>query len=144
MTSLSQVDGDLLVQKLPGGRYIAYLPSHGRRGRATLQLVGSDVSGRVSSVLEAIEAAVGDDSGARVMVVGHAQGGVAAAEIAAAAGSDKFVIDQVITAGAPAAPVPRVPDGTTVLALEDRADPDRQRVVSGTRVSVRLALGGRL
>src|SRR3546814_5204257 len=92
MTSLSQVDGDLLVQKLPGGRYIAYLPSHGRRGRATLQLVGSDVSGRVSSVLEAIEAAVGDDSGARVMVVGHAQGGVAAAEIAAAAGSDKFVI----------------------------------------------------
>ncbi|NYG59049.1 hypothetical protein BJ980_001972 [Nocardioides daedukensis] len=123
MTSLSQVDGDLLVQKLPGGRYIAYLPSHGRRGRATLQLVGSDVSGRVSSVLEAIEAAVGDDSGARVMVVGHAQGGVAAAEIAAAAASDKFVIDQVITAGAPAAQVTRVPEGTTVLALEDRADP---------------------
>src|SRR3546814_12216884 len=46
MTSLSQVDGDMLVQKLPGGRYIAYLPSHGRRGRATLQLVGSHGSGR--------------------------------------------------------------------------------------------------
>ncbi|KQY62640.1 hypothetical protein [Nocardioides sp. Root140] len=123
MTSLSQVEGDLLVQRLPGGRFIAYLPSHAQRTPGNLQLVGSDVAGRVSSVINALEAAVGDEPGARVMVVGHAQGGVAAAEIAAAAGSDKFVVDQVITAGAPNAQVTHIPEPTTVLSLEDRADP---------------------
>ncbi|KRF16505.1 hypothetical protein ASG90_09420 [Nocardioides sp. Soil797] len=123
MASLSRVEGDLLVQKLPGSRFIAFLPSTSQRGGAQLQLVGSDVAGRVSSVIAAIEDAVGDEPGARVMVVGHAQGGLAAAEIAAAAGSDKFVIDQVITAGAPNAQVTNVPEATTVLSLEDRADP---------------------
>lgn len=123
MTSLSQVEGDLLLQKLAGGRLIAYLPSHSQRGSAQLQLVSSDIAGRVSSVLEALEAAVGDEPGARVMLVGHAQGGVAATEIAAASTSKRFVIDQVISAGAPAAQVTRVPHGTTVLALEHRADP---------------------
>ncbi|WP_067437944.1 hypothetical protein [Nocardioides jensenii] len=123
MTSLSQVEGDLLVQHLPGGRFIAYLPSRGQRAPGSLQLVGSDVAGRVSSVIDALEAAVGEEPGARVMVVGHAQGGVAAAEIAAAAASEKFVIDQVITAGAPNAQVTNIPEPTTVLSLEDRADP---------------------
>ena len=46
-----------------------------------------------------------------------------AAEIASGATSATFSIDQVITAGAPSAQVPRIPDGTTVLSLEDRADP---------------------
>ncbi|QIX28296.1 hypothetical protein ncot_18140 [Nocardioides sp. JQ2195] len=123
MSSLSRVEGNLLVQRLPGGRFIAYLPGSTQRGAGQLQLVGSDVAGRVSSVITAIEDAVGDETGARVMVVGHAQGGVAAAEIAAAASSDKFVIDQVITAGAPTAQVTTVPETTTVLSLEDRADP---------------------
>lgn len=122
MASLSRVESDLLVQRLPGGRFIAYLPGT-KRGGGQLQLVGSDVAGRVSSVIAAIEEAVGDETGARVMVVGHAQGGVAAAEIAAATASDKFVIDQVITAGAPNAQVTNVPEATTVLSLEDRADP---------------------
>ena len=123
MTSLSQVEGDLLVQRLPGGRFIAYLPSYGRRNQSGLQLVGSDVAGRASSVVASLEAAIGDEPGARVMVVGHAQGGVAAAEIAAVAASEKFVIDQVITSGAPGAHVARIPEPTTVLSLEDRADP---------------------
>lgn len=123
MTSLSQVEGDLLVQRLPGSRFIAYLPSNNQRGGGRLQLVGSDIAGRVSSVVSALEAAVGEEPGARVMIVGHAQGGVAAAEVAAAARSDKFVIDQVITAGAPDAQVATIPEPTTVLALEDRADP---------------------
>ena len=34
-----------------------------------------------------------------------------------------FVVDQVVTAGAPAAHVPRLPGTTRMLALEDRADP---------------------
>ena len=33
------------------------------------------------------------------------------------------MVDQVVTAGAPAAHVPRLPDTTRMLALEDRADP---------------------
>lgn len=123
MTSLSQVEGDLLVQRLPGSRFIAYLSSNNQRGGGRLQLVGSDIAGRVSTVVSALEAAVGEEPGARVMIVGHAQGGVAAAEVAAAASSDKFVIDQVITAGAPDAQVATIPEPTTVLALEDRADP---------------------
>lgn len=123
MTSLSQVEGDLLVQRLPGSRFIAFLPSNKQSGQGRLQLVGSDIAGRVSSVVSALEAAVGEEPGARVMIVGHAQGGVAAAEVAAAARSDKFVIDQVITAGAPDAQVATIPEPTTVLALEDRADP---------------------
>ena len=33
------------------------------------------------------------------------------------------MIDQVVTAGAPSAHVPRVPETIRVLSLEDRADP---------------------
>ena len=50
-------------------------------------------------------------------------GGVLAAELAASRPAEPFVVDQVVTAGAPAAQVPRLPDRTRVLALEDRADP---------------------
>ena len=57
------------------------------------------------------------------MLVGAAQGGVTAAEVAASVDSSAFVVDQVITAGAPSAHVPRIPDTTRVLSLEDRADP---------------------
>ena len=56
------------------------------------------------------------------MLVGSAQGGVAAAEIAAAGGAG-FTVDQVVTAGAPSAQVPTLPSGTRMLSLEDRADP---------------------
>lgn len=120
MTSLSEVTGDLMVQDLGGGRYIAYLPGGGASG---LRLVGgADVSGRVEAARRALKEAIGDDPAARVMLVGHAQGGVTAAELAAAADGD-FVIDQVITAGAPGAQAVPVDAGTSVLALEDRADP---------------------
>jgi hypothetical protein len=37
--------------------------------------------------------------------------------------SDKFVVDQVVTAGAPSSQVPLIPEGTRVLSLEDRSDP---------------------
>ncbi len=57
------------------------------------------------------------------MLVGSAQGGVAAAEVAADAASPAFVVDQVVTAGAPSAHVPRIPEPTRVLSLEDRSDP---------------------
>jgi hypothetical protein len=122
MTSLSRVEGELLVQRLGDGRFIGYLPNASTRPDM-LRLVGGDRGARAASVAAALEAAIGDEPGARVLLVGHAQGGVTAAEIAAAAASERFTIDQVITAGAPSAQVPRIPDSTTVLALEDRADP---------------------
>ena len=53
----------------------------------------------------------------------HATGGVIAAELAALDQPLPFVVDQIVTAGAPAAQVPRLSDDTRMLALEDRADP---------------------
>lgn len=124
ITSLSSVEGDVLVQQLAGGRFIAYLSHRATRSaNGRLQLVGSDVAGRVSNIVQALETAVGEEPGARVMLVGHAQGGVAAAEVAAASTSDRFVIDQVVTAGAPSAQAIQIPEGMSLLALEDRTDP---------------------
>lgn len=123
MTSLSKVRGDLLVQQVGPDRFIAYLPSHGASSDAPLRLVGGDSSARVAAAVAALESAVEDVPGARVMLVGHAHGGTTAAELAAAASSDAFHVDQVVTAGAPSAQVPRIPESTTLLALEDRADP---------------------
>jgi hypothetical protein len=85
--------------------------------------VGGDNSAYAGEVVQAIEQAVAGDAGARVLLVGSAQGGATAAELAATTSSTGFVIDHVITAGAPTAQVPRVPDTTRVLSLEDRADP---------------------
>ena len=102
-------------------RYLAYLPGpHGSGQR--LRLVSGDHRGYADLVVRAIEAAIGTGP-ARVMLVGRAQGGVTAVDIAVRDGAGSFVVDQVVTAGAPSALVPRVPDGTRVLSLEDRADP---------------------
>jgi hypothetical protein len=72
--------------------------------------------------VRAIEGAITEDD-ARVMLVGSAAGGAVAAEIAAAAVSERFVVDQVVTAGAPSAQVPTIPGHTRMLSLEDRSDP---------------------
>ena len=98
-------------------------PARGGNGRR-LRLVGGDHSAYAGQVVRAIEQAVADDPDARVMLVGSAQGGVTAAEVAATAHvRRRSSIDQVVTAGAPSAHVPRIPDATRVLSLEDRADP---------------------
>jgi hypothetical protein len=123
MTNLSQT-AKVTVHRVGETRFIAYLPgpdgpTHGRR----LRLVGGDPSSYAARAVAAIEAAVGDTDGATVMLVGSASGGVAAAEIAAEARSASFTVDQVVTAGAPSAQVPTLPEGTRMLSLEDRADP---------------------
>jgi hypothetical protein len=123
MSSLSRVEGDLLVQQVGRGRFIAYLPHADFRSEGPLRLVGGDNSARVAAVVAALESATEGTDDPRVMLVGHAHGGVTAAELAAAARSEAFTIDQVVTAGAPSAQVPRIPESTTLLALEDRADP---------------------
>jgi hypothetical protein len=123
MTNLSRT-AKVTVHRVGDTRFIAYLPgpdgpTHGRR----LRLVGGDPSSYAAQAVAAIEGAVGDTEGATVMLVGSASGGVAAAEIAAEAGSASFTVDQVVTAGAPSAQVPTLPEGTRMLSLEDRADP---------------------
>ena len=123
MTTLTTADSGIVVQGVGAGRYIAYLPGPGGAGGTRLRLVSGDRSTYARLVVRAIEKAVGDDEGARVMLVGSAQGGATAAELAAAATSDRFVIDHVVTAGAPAAQVPMIPETCRVLSLEDRADP---------------------
>ena len=124
MTTLASTTRTISVTKVGSGRYIAYLPGSdgGRNGR--LRLVGGDHSSYAAQVVSAIERAVaGDDGVARVMLVGSAQGGVTAAEVAADVRSEAFVVDQVVTAGAPGSQVHRIPEGTRVLSLEDRTDP---------------------
>ncbi|WKN48773.1 hypothetical protein [Nocardioides sp. Arc9.136] len=122
MSSLGAVTASVAVEQVGAGRYIAYLPGpSGGGGR--LRLVSGDATPYAARVVRAVEAAVEGDPDARVMLVGSAQGGVTAAEVAAAVRSDRFTIEQVVTAGAPAAQVSRVPEPTRVLALEDRADP---------------------
>ncbi|MDN4161357.1 hypothetical protein [Nocardioides abyssi] len=120
MTALEGVAASVAVERVAEGRWIAYLPGPSGGGRR-LRLVSGDPTPYAAQVVRAVEAAVGDDPAARVMLVGSAQGGVTAAEVAAA--SPSFTVEQVVTAGAPGAQVTRVPEPTRVLALEDRADP---------------------
>ena len=90
------------MRRIAEGRYIAYLPGPGGNGRR-LRLVGGDHSAYAGQVVRAIEKAVEGDDGAHVMLVGSAQGGVTAAEVAATVTSEAFVIDHVVTAGSPSA-----------------------------------------
>ncbi|MDN4171994.1 hypothetical protein QWY28_03470 [Nocardioides sp. SOB77] len=125
MSALDEVTASVSVERVGEGRYIAYLPGPSGGGRR-LRLVSGDATPYAAQVVRAVEAAVEGDPGARVMLVGSAQGGVTAAEVAAAVGADaeaSFTVEQVVTAGAPAAQVAQVPEPTRVLALEDRADP---------------------
>lgn len=122
MLNLVAEDRRISVQRVGTGRYIAYLPGTLGPDSGRLRLVGADPTSYAAQVVRAIEKVVTEDD-ARVMLVGSAAGGTVAAEIAAAAGSLRFVVDQVVTAGAPAAQVPRIPDATRVLSLEDRNDP---------------------
>lgn len=122
MANLLAEDRRISVQRVGSGRYIAYLPGTLTADAGRLRLVGADPSTSADQVIRAIEKVVTEDD-ARVMLVGSAAGGTVAAEIAATATSSRFVVDQVVTAGAPSAQVPRIPDGTRVLSLEDRSDP---------------------
>jgi hypothetical protein len=124
MTMLSASE-PVSVHRVGAARFIAYLPgpAGGDHGPRRLRLVNGDASSYAARAVAIIQAIVGDTEGATVMLVGASQGGVVAAEIAAASENAGFTVDQVVTAGAPGAQVPRLPDGTRMLSLEDRADP---------------------
>ncbi len=122
MANLVAEDRRLSVQRVGTGRYIAYLPGALGAEPGRLRLVGAHPTTSAAHVVRAIEDAVTEED-ARVMLVGSAAGGTVAAEIAATVTSSRFVVDQVVTAGAPSAQVPRIPEATRVLSLEDRSDP---------------------
>lgn len=122
MATLSSVEHAVRIQQVADDRFIAYLPGH-TRGRDRLRVVDGDTDGYGARVVSALEHAIGAERAAKVMLVGAAHGGLTAAEVAASTTSPRFVIEQVVTAGAPAAQVPVVPTSTRVLSLEDRTDP---------------------
>lgn len=122
MERLAAADHRICVQRVGAGRYIAYLPPRWAQEAGRLRLVGADTRSESEEVVAAIEQVLVDPA-PRVMLVGAAAGGTMAAEIAAELRSDAFVIDQVVTAGAPAAQVPVIPAEVRVLSLEDRSDP---------------------
>jgi len=129
IAALSTVTTTVAIRPAAPGRYIAYLPGphvsqHVGRdiGESTprLRLVTGDLSSYAADAARAIAETV--EPGARVMLVGAAAGGATAAALAAAPATG-FVVDHVVTVGAPAAQAARVPETTRVLALEDRNDP---------------------
>jgi hypothetical protein len=125
MTGLVGAVQAVTVHEVAPARYIAYLPGPHGGPQRRLRLVGGDHTAYADQAVRAIESAVADgslDEAARVMLVGCGQGGVTAVDLATS-GSDAYVVDQVVTAGAPAALVARVPEPTRVLSLEDRTDP---------------------
>lgn len=125
MRRLSREQRPVAVDRIGPGRYVGYLTGpEGGPGRR-LRLVGSDRSSYSTHVVRALEAAVaGDETGdPRVLLVGCGQGGMTATEIAVSAPSAAFTVDRVVTAGAPSAQLPVIPDGTHVLSIEDRSDP---------------------
>ena len=126
LDELASIRSTVVVRRVGPARYVVYLRGSAPEppdGPDTQRLVNGDTSAYVSHVVRCVEQAVGKEVGARVMLVGTGQGGVAAAEVAARPASRWFSIDQVVTAGAPSAHVPRISETTRVLSLEDRADP---------------------
>ncbi|MGI8523094.1 MAG: hypothetical protein ACR2K3_07260 [Nocardioides sp.] len=123
MAALVRLPHSVSISRVAAGRYLVLMPGPQGGHGSGLRLVSGDTTPYAESVVAAIESAVGDDPDARVMLVGAAQGGVAAAELAAGSPSARFTIEQVVTAGAPSAQVPRIPPAIRVLSLEDSSDP---------------------
>lgn len=123
ITTLAATSEPVAVHEVGPRRYVAYLPGPLGNG-PRLRLVSGDHHGYADLVTRALENAVGGgDEPARVTLVGAGQGGATAVDIAVRDGHGPFVVDQVVTVGAPSALVPRIPDHTRVLSLEVRTDP---------------------
>ena len=129
LTTLRAARHGVVVHRAGRSRYVAYLAGPEPLGAAEpgssqgIGLVDGDVAAYTRAAVVAIEAVVGSDPDAHVLAVGTSLGGLVAACLAATSPSRAFVVDYVITAGAPAAHGPRLPESVRMLALEDRADP---------------------
>lgn len=118
MVALTTASTAVSIREVAPERYVALLPGP-YPGKGRLRLVVGDHTAYAEQAWAALAEAVPAD--ARLMLVGGGQGGSTAVDLATRSGP--FVVDQVVTAGAPAALVPRVPDDVRVLSLEDRGDP---------------------
>ena len=121
MAALTTAPAAVSVREVAPQRYVAFLPGP-YAGEGRLRLVVGDHTAYADRARAAIAEAVPAD--AHVMLVGCGQGGATAVHLATRPG--RYVVDQVVTAGAPLALVPRVPHTVRVLSLEDRADPVAQ------------------
>lgn len=131
--SNSGPDGQIDIQTIGSGeevRYIVHLPgtddwlgdSDVRDLTGNLQLVAGQDTAYTRGVAEAM-ATAGIPAGAPVMLVGHSQGGMAAAHLAADPGfQGAYDVRHVVTAGSPTAQVGHIPSGTQVLSLENSGD----------------------
>ncbi len=85
-----------------------------------LRLVGGLDNGYADGVLDALaQAGVGDDP---VLVVGHSQGGMLAADLLASASEHGMPISHAVTLGSPTGQLDGFPAGSHVLSLEHRGD----------------------
>ncbi len=130
MTILAEQDGAVRVLRPAPGRLVAFLPDTATPAPAPgrLRLVSGDASGAASAVVRALAAALDPggrpgDEPTRVMLVGRGSGGAAALEIATRTDLPGFVVDQVVTADAPAAQLAHLPGDVQVLSLDDRNNP---------------------
>ena len=137
MATLESLGSRVLVQRTRPGRYIAYV-GHPPAGAApqdgpALRLVAGDLTPYAAEVAGTVAAAVAGDADPHLMVVGTGAGGVVAAELAAHRQPLPFVVDQVVTAGAPAAQVPRMPGSTRMLVARGPRRPGGAARVTGQR-----------
>ncbi len=123
MATLFSRTRSVSVRRVAPSTYLAFLPGPEGLSGTALRLVGADKVPYAERVTRVIDTAVmaNGDGPARVLLVGHAQGGPTALDVAAMAESPHFDVDRVVTAGAPTAAVPRVPRRTGMISLEDRS-----------------------
>lgn len=130
----SGANGEIDIIKIGEGedaRYIVNLPGtdtfppggpDARDGLANLQLIGGQDTAYSRGIREAMERA-GIPPDAPVALVGHSQGGMTAVHLANDSSfTDRFNVKDVVTAGAPTAQVPHLPDGIQTLSLENTGD----------------------
>ena len=111
-----------VIVQLPGTETFSLSPGPNVRDSATnvLTMAGATTA-YMRGVQQAMEAA-GVTPGTEVMLVGHSQGGMTAAALAANAEfRDRYNVTHVVTAGSPIAPT-HVPPDVQVLALENEYD----------------------
>lgn len=132
-----ELNGTLELQTLtgPGGdtRHVLLLPGTDdmttlpwtedgdvRDMGTNLRLVGGLDNSYADGVLDALaQAGVGDDP---VLVVGHSQGGMLAADLLASAAEHGVPISHAVTLGSPTGQLDGFPAGSHVLSLEHRGD----------------------
>ncbi len=124
-------DGSITVQRLTGpageSRWIVHLPGTDdfvdqcaiRNLGSNLNLIAGDDTAYGQAISLAMQQA-GVHSEDAVLMVGHSQGGMQAAALAADP-DFRYHVTHVVTAGAPVG-TSGIPDGVSVLSLENKAD----------------------